>query len=67
MKGRRRCEPVCLQAVDWRLRRAWIDSKLGELLPYFDYLNLVSWFEIWVSGASDLRAVLSVQIATVLA
>ena len=23
----------------------WIDPKLGELVPYFAYFNLVSWFE----------------------
>ena len=26
---------------------------------YFEYFDLVSWFEDWVSGASDLRVVLS--------
>jgi hypothetical protein len=49
--------PVCLQAIVWRLKGAWIGSKLGELVPYFDYFDLVTQFEIWVSGGSDLRAV----------
>jgi hypothetical protein len=26
-----------------------------EFVPYFERSNLVSWFEIWVSGESDLR------------
>jgi hypothetical protein len=57
--------PVCLQAGVWRLKRAWIGSKLGELIPYFKYFDPVTQFEIWVSGGSDLRVVLSGQTATV--
>jgi hypothetical protein len=56
---------VCLQAGGWSLKRTWIDSKLGDLVPYFEYFDSVVQFGIWVSGASDLRAVLSVQTAAV--
>jgi hypothetical protein len=38
--------------------------QLG-LVPYFEYFDPVIRFGIWVSGGSDLRAVLSVQTATV--
>ena len=73
-RGRRRSRgsvQICciwldsVQAGDWRLKRAWIDPKLGELVPYFEYFGLVSWFENWVSGASDLRVVLSALTAAV--
>lgn len=47
-------------------KRAWIDPKLGELVPYFEYFDLVSSFEDWVSGASDLRVVLSALTAAIL-
>jgi hypothetical protein len=40
-------------------------SKLGELVPYFEYFDPVTQFEIWVRGDSDLGAVLSVQTAAV--
>jgi hypothetical protein len=56
--------PVCLQAGGWS-KYAWIGSKLGEPVLYFDYFNLVTQFGIWVRGDSDLRAVLSVQTAAV--
>jgi hypothetical protein len=59
--------PVYLQAGGWRLKSSWIGSKLGDLVPYFDYFNSVTHFEIWVRGDSDLRAVLSVRTAAVLA
>jgi hypothetical protein len=52
---------VYLQAGDWRLKYAWIGSKLGELFPYFEYFDPVTQFMIWVSDGSDLRAVLSVR------
>jgi hypothetical protein len=54
--------PVCLQAGVWRLKRAWIGSKLGELIPYFQYFDLVIQFGIWVSGGSDLKAVCQVGL-----
>jgi hypothetical protein len=74
-RGRRRGEsvqisefwPVCLQACVRRLKRTWIGSKLGEIVPYFEYFDPVAQFEIWVSGGSYLRAVLSVQTVVVLA
>ena len=56
---------MCLQAGDRRLKRDWIGNNLGELVPYFEYFDLVSWFMVWLRGASDLRAVLSVRTATV--
>jgi hypothetical protein len=49
------------------LKHAWICSKLGELVPYFEYLDPVTQFGIWVSGGSDLRAVLLVRTAAILA
>jgi hypothetical protein len=42
-----------------------IGSKLGELVPYFEYFDLVGWFEIWTSGESNLRGVKSVRTAKV--
>jgi hypothetical protein len=54
--------PICLQAGVWRLKRAWIGSKLGELVPYFEYFDLVTQFGIWVSGGLDLRAVCQVGL-----
>jgi len=30
-----------LQVNDWRLKRAWICAKLGELVIYLDYFDLV--------------------------
>jgi hypothetical protein len=42
-------------------------SKLGELVPYFEYFDPFTQFGIWVRGGSDLRAVLLVQTAAVLA
>jgi hypothetical protein len=56
---------VCLQAGGWRLKRAWIGSKLSELVSYFEYFDPVTKFGIWVSGGSDLRAVLSGRAAAV--
>ena len=41
-------------------------SILGELVPYFEYFDLVSWFEISISGASDLTTALSVRTDAVL-
>jgi hypothetical protein len=49
-RGRRRGEPVqiseirldCLQASGWRLKHAWIDSTLGELVPYFEYFDPIT-------------------------
>jgi hypothetical protein len=31
---------VCLQAGDWRLKRAWIGFKTGKLVPYFEYFDI---------------------------
>ena len=56
--------PVCLQASVGRFKHAWIGSKLGKLVPYLDYFDLASWFDIWVTWAS-MRAVLSVQTALI--
>jgi hypothetical protein len=42
-----------------------IGYKLGELVPYFECFDLVSWFEIWVNGESYLRGVKSVRTAAV--
>jgi hypothetical protein len=53
------------QAVDWRIKRAWIGTKLGELDLHLEYFDLVSWFGCWFSEASDLRGVLSVRVAAV--
>jgi hypothetical protein len=36
-----------------------------ELFPYFEYFDLVTQFEIWVSGASNLKAVLSFRTAAI--
>jgi hypothetical protein len=30
--------------------------KMGEIVSYFEYFDLGSWFEIWVSGKSYLKA-----------
>jgi hypothetical protein len=51
----------------WLEAQPWFRSKLGELVPYFEYFNLVtqSMIGIWVSGGSDLRAVLLVRTAAV--
>jgi hypothetical protein len=54
--------PVDLQADVWRLKRAWIGSKFGELVPYFEYFDPVTQFGIWVSGGSDLRTVCQVGL-----
>ena len=54
-----------LQVNDWRLKRAWICAKLGELVIYLDYFDLVGWFEDWLSRASDLRGVSSVRMTVV--
>jgi hypothetical protein len=54
--------PVCLQAGVWRLKRARIGSKLGELVSYFEYFDPVTQFEIWVRGGSDLRAICQVGL-----
>jgi hypothetical protein len=43
-----------------------IGSKLGELVPYLEYFDLITQFRIWASRGSDLRAVLSVRPAAVL-
>ena len=29
----------------------------GLLVAYFEYFDLINWFEIWLGGASDLRVV----------
>ena len=42
-----------------------MNPKPGELIPYFEHFDLVTWFEDWVSGASDLRVVLSALTAAV--
>ena len=48
-KRRRDSVQICcisldsVQAIDWRLERAWIDPKLGALVSYFEYL-------IWLAG-----------------
>jgi hypothetical protein len=42
-----------------------ISSKLGELVSYFEYFNLVSCFEIWTSGESNLRMPKSVWTAAI--
>jgi hypothetical protein len=56
---------VCLQDGVWRLKRAWIGSKLGELVTYFEYFIPVTQFGIWVNGGSVLRAVLSGRTAAI--
>ena len=35
------------------------------LVLYFEYFDLVSWFEDWVGGASYLRVVLSTLTAAI--
>ena len=59
-------EPVIFQAGDWRIKRGWIGTKVGELVPHLEYFDLLSWFEDWLSRALDFRVVLSVQVTTVL-
>ena len=54
-----------LQVGDWRLKCAWICAKLGELIQHLEYFHLVSWFEVRLSRASDLRGVLSVWVTAV--
>ena len=54
-----------LQAGGWRLKRGWIGTKLGELVPHLEYFDLSSWFEDWLSLAPDLRVGLSVRAAAV--
>jgi hypothetical protein len=34
--------PVCLQAGGWGLKSVWIGFKLGELIPYFEYFDMVT-------------------------
>jgi hypothetical protein len=41
------------EAGGWRLKRVWIGFKIGELVSYFNYFDLVTQFEIWESGGSD--------------
>ena len=72
-RGRRRSKSVqiwrmwtdLLQTSDWRLKRAWICAKLGELVLHLEYFDLVSWFEDSLSRASDLIGVLSVWVTAV--
>ena len=54
-----------LQASDWRLKCAWICAKLGEPVLHLEYFDLVSWFEDWLSRASDLIGVLLVRVTAV--
>ena len=54
-----------LQVSGRRLKRGWIGTKLGELVPHLEYFDLLSWFEDWLSLAPDLRAGLSVGAAAV--
>ena len=49
-----------LQAGDWRLKCGWIGTKIGEIVPHLDYFDLFSWLKDWLSGALDLKRVLSV-------
>ena len=60
-RGRRRSKSVQiwwlwtghLQAGDWSLKRGWIGTKLGELVPHLEYFDLLSSFEDWMSRAPD--------------
>ena len=53
------------QVSDWRLKRAWICAKLGELVLHLEFFDLVSGFEDRLSIASDLIGVLSVRVTVV--
>jgi hypothetical protein len=39
----------------------WLDwPKLGDLIPRLGHFDVLSWFEDWLSKASDLKDVLPV-------
>ena len=43
------------------IKHGWIVTKLDKLIPHLRYFDVLSWFEDWLSKASDLRDVLTVQ------
>ena len=44
------------------MAQTWLDChKLGEFIHHLGYLDVLSWFEDWLSKASDLRDVLIVR------
>jgi hypothetical protein len=51
--------PDLHQVSDWRLKRGWIGTKLGEFVPHFEHFNLISLCEDWLSRAPDLSGGLS--------
>ncbi len=59
--------PDLHQVSDWRLKRGWISTKLGEFVPHFKHFNLISLCEDWLSRAPDLSGGLSARVTAVTA
>ncbi len=45
--------PDIHQVSDWRLKRGWIGTKFGELVPHFEHFNLVSLYEDLIRPDQD--------------
>jgi hypothetical protein len=50
---------------DWKVKRAWINTKLGEFVPHLVNFNLASFGGDWLSRASDLGMVSSARVTVV--
>ena len=55
-------KPVIFKPVISGSKHGWIHTKLGDLIRRLRYLDVLCWFEDWLSKASDLRDVLSVWV-----
>ena len=47
------------------LKHGWIATKLGKLIPRLMYFDVLSWFENWLSKASNLRDALTVRATAI--